>query len=168
MRHRPGITVPRALATTLALLAAASGASASSLGTFRVNGKEAGLSSATLVGMPPSSNVPRMVLVLSEKAPPAGVDPNTALIVNPNAFGAAVTAVLLKFDGKDWSNTTGCTIAHPATTSKHGNYLGADTCKLTEASVMNGELHARLVTTPAAKDGDDAITLDLELSVKMP
>lgn len=168
MQQAITITAPRMLATTVTLLVAACTASASSLGTFKVNGKDANLSSATLVGMPPSGNVPRMVLVLSEKAPPAGVDANVTLMANPNAFGAAVTAVLLKFDGKQWSNTTGCTIAHPATTSKHGNYLDANACKLTEVSVANGELHARLVTAPSSKDGSDAVAIDVKLSPKMP
>jgi hypothetical protein len=152
----------------LALLIAACGASASSLGTFKVNDKEANLSSTVLVGMPPTSGVARMVLVLSEKTPPAGVDPNTALIADPNAFGAAVTAVLLKSEGEAWSNTTGCTLAHPASKSKHGNYLDASTCKLTDVSVTNGEFHAHLATPPSAKDGADTIAIDVKLNVKMP
>lgn len=168
MRHRITIIVPRTLATAAALFVAACTASASSLGTFKVNGKDANLSSAVLVGMKPISGASRMVLVLSEKAPPAGVDPNTTLMANPDAFGAAVTAVLIKFESKDWSNTTGCTIAHPATTSKHGNYLDANACKLTEVSVVNGELHARLATAPSAKDGSDTIAIDVKLSPKMP
>jgi hypothetical protein len=168
MQDRITILVPRTLATTLALFAAACTASASSLGTFQVNGKDASLSSAVLVGMPPANGVPRMVLVLSEKAPPAGTDANAAMMENPNAFGAAVTAVLLKFEGESWSNTTGCSIAHPASKNKHGNYLGADACKLTDVSVANGEFHARLATAPSAKDGDDAIAIDVKLSPKMP
>jgi len=153
---------------TLALLIAACSASASSLGTFKVNAKDASLSSAVLVGMPPTSGVPRMVLVLSEKTPPPGADPNTTLLANPNAFGAAVTAVLLRFEGKDWSNTTGCDIAHSAAKNKHGNHLDANACKLTNVSVANGEFHAHLVTAPSAKDGEDTIAIDVKLNVKMP
>lgn len=153
---------------SLTLLVAACGTSASSLGTFEMNDKSANLSSAVLIGMPPTSGVARMVLVLSEKAPPAGVDPNTALIADPNAFGAAVTAVLLKSDDKEWSNTTGCTLAHPASKSKHGNYLDANACKLTDVSVANGEFHSHLGTAPSAKDGEDTIVIDVDLNVKMP
>ena len=162
MQHRLMTIAP------LALLVAACGASAASLGTFKVNDKDANLSSAALVGMPAISGAGRMVLVLSEKAPPAGTDANLTLIANPNAFGAAVTAVLLKLDGKDWSNTTGCDIAHPAAKSKHGNHLDANACKLTDVSVANGEFHAHLATGPSAKDGEDAIAIDVKLNVKMP
>jgi len=168
MPYRLNAIAPRALATTFMLLVAACGASASSLGTFRVNDRDASLSSAVLVGMPPSGGVQRMVLVLSEKAPPPGADPNITLLANPNAFGAAVTAVLLRFEGKDWSNTTGCDIAHSAAKSKHGNHLDANACKLTDVSVANGEFHAHLVTAPSAKDGEDTIAIDVKLNVKMP
>lgn len=168
MPYRLNAIAPRAMVTILTLLVAACGASASSRGTFRVNGKDASLSSAVLVGMPPTSNVPRMVLVLSEKAPSPGADPNTTLLANPNAFGAAVTAVLLRFEGKNWSNTTGCDIAHSAAKSKHGNHLDANACKLTDVSVTNGEFHAHLATAPSAKDGEDAIVIDIKLNVKMP
>lgn len=168
MPYRLNAITLRALAPTFTLLVAACSASASSLGTFKVNDKAASLTSAVLVGMPPTSNVPRMVLVLSEKAPPVGADPNLTLMANPNAFGAAVTAVLLKLEGKDWSNTTGCSIAHPASKNTHGNYLNASACKLTDIAVTNGEFHAHLATTPSAKDGEDAIMIDIKLNVKMP
>lgn len=152
---------------SLTVLVSACGASAAPLGTLKVNDETASLSSAVLVGMPPTGGAERMVLVLSEKVPPSGVDPNTMLIANPNAFGAAVTAVLIKFDGEEWNNTTGCEIAHPASKSRHGNHLDANTCKLTDVSVTNGEFHARLATPPSAKDGADAITIDVKLNVKM-
>ena len=159
---------PRALATTFALFAAACSASASSLGTFRVNDKDASLSSAVLVGMPPSGTTPRMVLVLSEKAPPAGVDPNMAMLANPEAFGDAVSVMLLKYEGEDWSNPVGCNVVHHSAKKKHGDYLDASSCKLTDVSVANSEFHAHLVTTPSAKDGDDSIAIDVMLNVKMP
>ena len=162
MRHRLMTIAP------LALLVAACAASAGPLGAFKVNDYAAHLSSAVLVGMPPISGAGRMVLVLSEKAPPAGADANTTLIANPNAFGAAVTAVLIKFDGKDWSNTTGCDVAHPASKSKHGNHLDANACTLTDVSVANGEFHAHLATAPATKDSEDAIAIDVRPNVKMP
>ena len=168
MQHRLSAIAPRALATTLALLATACSTSASSLGTFKVNDKDASLTSAVLVGMPPSGTTPRMVLVLSEKAPATGVDPNTAMLANPNAFGAAVNVVLLKPDGEDWSNPVGCDIAHPAAKNKHGDHLDANACKLADVSVTNGEFHAHLATAPSAKDGDDTIVIDIKLNVKMP
>ena len=152
----------------LALLVAACGASAASLGAFKVNDKDANLSSAVRVGMPPISGAARMVLVLSEKAPPAGTDANLTLIADPNAFGASVNAVLLKSEGEGWSNTTGCSVAHPASKSKHGNYLDANACKLTDVSVANGEFHAHLATAPATKDGADTIAIDVKLNVRMP
>lgn len=168
MPNRLTAIAPRALATTLALLATACSASASSLGTFKVNDKDASLTSAVLVGMPPSGTTPRMVLVLSEKAPEPGVDPNMATLANPNAFGAMVNVVLLKADGEDWSNPVGCDIVHPAAKNKHGDHLAADGCKLTDVSVTNGQFHAHLATTPSAKDGDDTIVIDIKLNVKMP
>lgn len=168
MQYRFDTFAPRALATTLALLAAACSASASSLGTFKVNDKDASLSSAVLVGMPPSGTTPRMVLVLSEKAPGPGEDANQAMIANPNAFGAAITVVLLKPEGKEWSNPVGCDVVNPAGKNKHGNHLDANGCKLTDVTVANGELHGHLATTPSAKDGDDSIAIDIPLNVKMP
>jgi len=168
MQNRLIAIAPHALATTLALLAAACSASASSPGSFKVNDKNASLSSAVLVGMPPTGTTPRMVLVLSEKAPTPGVDPNMATIANPNAFGAAVNVVLVKPEGKDWSNPVGCDIAHPAAKNKHGDHLDANGCKLTDVSVTNGEFHAHLATAPSAKDGDDTIAIDIKLNVKMP
>ena len=168
MQHRLATIAPRALTMTVALLAAACNASASSLGSFKVNDKDASLSSAVLVGMPPSGTTPRMVLVLSEKAPDPGVDPNLATLVNPNAFGAAVNVVLLKPEGEDWNNPVGCDIVHPAAKNKHGDHLDANGCKLTDVSVANGGFHAHLATAPSAKDGDDTITIDIKLNVKMP
>jgi hypothetical protein len=168
MQHRLTAIAPCTLATTLALLTAACSASASSPGTFKVNDKDASLSSAVLVGMPPSGTTPRMVLVLSEKAPATGVDPNTAMLADPNAFGAAVSVVLLKYEGENWSNPVGCSIIHPAAKKKHGGYLDANSCKLTDVSVASGEFHAQLATTPSAKDGDDAIVIDIKLNAKMP
>jgi hypothetical protein len=157
-----------ALAMAVALSGTTRAASASSLGTFKANGKDASLSSAVLVGMLPSDSTPRMVLVLSEKAPPAGVDPNMAMLANPEAFGDAVSVVLLKYEGEDWSNPVGCNVVHRSAKKKHGDYLDANSCKLTDVSAANGEFHAHLVTTPSAKDGDDSIAIDVTLNLKMP
>lgn len=152
-----------------AMLCTACGASASSgLGTFKVNDKAASLTSAVMVGMNPTNNVPRMVLVLSEKAPPAGTNANETMMADPNAFGASVSVTLLKMEGEGWSNVTGCMLFHPATKNEHGDFLDAKACVLSDVSVANGEFHARLTTPPSTTYQKDAIQLDVKFAAKMP
>ena len=66
------------------------------------------------------------------------------------------------------SSLVGCKFVHHSAKKKHGDYLDANSCKLTDVSVANSEFHGHLATTPNAKDGDDSIAMDIALNVKMP
>jgi len=149
-----------------ALLVGACAASSPSLGSFKVNGQAAALHYATLVAMPPSGETPRMMLVLSEKAPAAGTDPSNATI--DGSLGAALDMILVKFDGTTWSNRSGCSWSHPAAKKKGHGWSSIETCGLTAAEVKDGQFHARLVSGTSNAPAEDAVALDLDVRARMP
>lgn len=149
-----------------ALLVGACAAGGPSLGSFKVNGQQAALRYATLVAMPPSGDTPRMMLVLSEKAPAAGADPSNATI--DGSLGAALDMILVKFDGTTWSNRSGCSWSHPAAKKKGHGWSSIETCGLTAAEVKDGQFHARLVSGTSNAPAEDAVALDLDVRARMP
>lgn len=149
-----------------ALVVGACAASGPSLGSFKVNGQAAALHYATLVAMPASGETPRMMLVLTENAPAPGADPSNASI--DGALGAALDMILLKFDGKTWSNRSGCSYAHPAAKKKGHGWSSIETCGLGDVEVKDGQLHARLVSGTSTAPAEDAVALDLDVRAKMP
>lgn len=153
---------------TLALLITACSASASSLGTFRVNDKAVILTSVVLVERDKSKPELGYMLVISEKTPPPAIDARTALIADAKIFGAAIVLAVNKLPNAEWSNATGCGIRNAPTKKPFGADLGANDCELSDVSMKNGEFHAHLVAVPDAKHGDDTIAIDVKLNVKMP
>lgn len=165
MRFTVRQPLPYAAVVSCALLFSACAESAPSLGTFNVNGKDAALHYATLVAMKPIGDMPRMLLVLSEKEPPAGVDPNSATFTG--ALGTSLDMILLKYDGKTWSNRSNCEFVHPGAKNGRGS-SDINVCGLQDVEVKNGEFHARLVSGKPFMPITDTVALDLEVNAKMP
>ena len=140
------LTLRPLLAISLLLPFAACPALAASIGSFALNGKNVQLTCATLVPMPGTDGVMRMVLVLS---------------------GASLSAVLLKFEGENWENSTGFSYTHPDL-KKPSGYCDASACKLERIEVNGGEFSAHLVAEPVAGSSGNALAFDMNLRVKMP
>ena len=150
---------------SLSVLCSACGAAQSNLGTFKVNGKDANLGYATLFGMDPMNGVPRMVLVLSEKAPPAGAD--LAMLSYTGGLGASVSAPMLKYPDKGWTVPAGFDYFHPAAKNSRG-WCALSNCVLKDAVIKDGQFRAHLVTTTAPAASGESIVLDVPLAIKMP
>ena len=159
------LTLRPLLAISLLLPFAACPALAASIGSFALNGKNVQLTCATLVPMPGTDGVMRMVLVLSEKSPKPGVDANTASM--QGELGASLSAVLLKFEGENWESSTGFSYTHPDL-KKPSGYCDASACKLERIEVNGGEFSAHLVAEPVAGSSGNALAFDMNLRVKMP
>jgi hypothetical protein len=151
---------------SLTLLCSACGAAPASLGTFKVNGKDATLHYATLFAMNPiSGGMPRMRLVLSEDEPPKGADPDSATFAG--ALGTSLDLIVLKYDGKTWSNRSNCDFVHPGAKDGRGS-SDINVCGLKDVVVKNGEFHARFVSGKPFMPITDTVALDLEVNAKMP
>lgn len=165
MRFAPCSLLACVAAFSLSLLCSACGASPAGLGTFKVNGKDAHIGYAGLVAMKPMNGLPRMILVLAEKAPSPGTDPAAAS--DAGMLGATLSAPILEYPDKGWSAPAGLSYLHPAATSPHG-WCAGNNCMLKDVVVKEGEFSAHLVSTAPPAATGDSIALDLNLRIKMP
>ena len=150
---------------SLSLLCAPCGAAQGNLGTFKVNGKDASLGYAGLVAMEPVDGLPRMVLVLAEKAPAQGAD--AAAASDSGTLGPTISAPILKYADKGWSAPAGFSFLHPAAKNGHG-WCAGDNCILKDVVVKDGEFRAHLVSTAPPATSGDTLAFDLNLRIKMP
>jgi len=150
---------------SLALLCAACGAARANLGTFKVNGVDTPLGYAGLVAMPPTGGMPRMVLVLSEKAPAPGADAN--MLSFTGGLGASVSAPIVQLPDKGWSAPAGFSYYHPSAKDKHG-WCASTNCMLKDVVIEGGEFRAHLVSTAPPAASGESVVLDMNLHIRMP